>query len=145
MSFVSRLLLGLTSALFGAVMILAAPAIEKAIFVYGFGAFCLAIALACFARGRFAQFLGSIIASVVICTGLWYLGTEILRDQVSSGSRAAPSILNACLFMFVFGVPAARYIFRTRFGLGSDTSFRFMRSARKVREISEEYPDFRKS
>lgn len=141
MGFFLRLLLGLTCALFGAMMILVAPTLEKAIFVYGFGAFCFAITLVCFTRGRVAQFFGSIIGSAVFCVGLWYLGTEIARGQAVSGSRAAPSILNAFMFMFVFGIPAATYVFGARFGLGSDASSRFFEASTEEQEAAEKYPD----
>jgi hypothetical protein len=35
-----------------------------------------------------------------------------------SDSRSEPSVKNACLFLVVFGVPAAVYVIKARFGPG---------------------------
>jgi hypothetical protein len=47
----SRLVLGLFSALFGAVMVVVAPPTDKAVFFYAFGIFCLLISVACVTKG----------------------------------------------------------------------------------------------
>jgi hypothetical protein len=103
------------SAMFGAVMIATTPTGDKAILSYGFGGFCISIALVCFAHGRLARFLGSAIASVVFCAGLAYLADEITGGRIVSNSRSEPSVLNAVMFMLVFGLPAGAYVLKAKF------------------------------
>lgn len=122
MSLVARIILALVSALLGLMMIFIAPPTGKAIFFYGFGAFCISIALVCFTRGRPAQFIGSIIGLVLFCAGLFYLGHEIMGGKFFSGSRSQPSVFNACMFMLVFGLPGGMYAFNARFGLRRDVA-----------------------
>ena len=113
----ARVLLGAVSALFGAVMVFIAPSMEKPIFIYCFGGFCIAIAAACTTTGRVRQFIGSVIGAVMFCVGLWYLGTEVSKGTWVSGSRAGPSALNAVLYLVFIGIPGATYAYRVRFGL----------------------------
>lgn len=117
MSLAARILLALASAVFGLMVILVAPPTGKAIHFYGFGAFCLAITLACIFRGRLRRFFGSVIASVVLCAGVAYLGHEIAGGAWISPSRSQPSVLNAVFFLLFFGLPAGIYLFKARFGL----------------------------
>ena len=122
MSLVARIILALMSALFGVMMIFIAPPTDKAIFFYAFGAFCISIATVCFTRGHLAQFFGSIIGLAVSCTGLFYLGHELMEGKIFSGSRSQPSVFNACMFMLVFGIPGGAYVLNARFGLRRHTT-----------------------
>ena len=71
-------------------------------------AFCFAIAAACVARGRLAQFFGGLIALGVLGAGLAYL--------VDAWRRSNGSLIDAVLFCALFGSMAAKYIEVTRFG-----------------------------
>lgn len=115
-----RLILSFFAALFGVGMVLIAPSAEKPVGHYLFGAFCLAIAVACFVRGRTQRAVGSFIASAVLAVTAWYLITEIFGGVVVSGSRSSPSVVNAVLALVVFGLPAAAYLRQARFGLGAE-------------------------
>jgi len=114
----ARIVLALFAALFGVVMIaIASPETgSKAVFFYGFGALCLAIAVVCVVRGRVRQFIGSVIGLCILVAGVWYLATQLHAGPLVSGSRSQPSVLNAVLFNVVFGLPSIAYIWRTRFG-----------------------------
>lgn len=118
MSFGARLLLGTISLVFGAMMILMASGVEHRWGFYGFGAFCVSIGAACFTTGRVRDLFGSLIASGIVAAGIAYLVAEISSGPPVSGSAAAPSVLNALLFNVVFSLPAAVYLWRTRFGFG---------------------------
>jgi hypothetical protein len=122
LSLFPRLLLALVSTLFGLVMVLVAPPTDKAPFFYAFGVLCLTIAIACVTRGRTRQFAGSVIGSVLLVGSLAYLTYELRRGPVISGSRSEPSVINAGLFFFAFGIPGAAYVLRARFGLSSPKS-----------------------
>jgi hypothetical protein len=63
LSVTARIILASFSALFGAVMFLAAPPTDKAIYFYAFGALCVLICIACLTSGRARQFCGSIIGT----------------------------------------------------------------------------------
>jgi hypothetical protein len=82
--------------------------------------FCLGIAVVCFVRGRIQRVIGSFIASAVLVVTAWYLFTEISNGVVVSGSRSSPSIVNAILALVAFGLPAAAYLRRARFGFGAE-------------------------
>lgn len=114
-----RLILSAFAALFGFTMLLIAPGAEKPVGHYLFGCFCLAIAAVCFTRGRVQAFIGGIIASAVLATTVWYLVSEFTGGPIFSGSRSIPSVMNAVLAMLVFGLPAAAYLRKARFGFGS--------------------------
>jgi hypothetical protein len=112
-----RLLLAAFSTLFGVVMIaIAPPSLEQFMPFYAFGGFCLSIAVACVFRGRIARFFASLVATVVFGAALAYLGSELLGGALISASRSEPSVLNALFFLVVFGLPAAVYVWRARFG-----------------------------
>lgn len=117
---VFRLILSFFAGLFGVVMILIAPSAVKPIGHYLFGAFCLGIAIACFVRGRIQRVIGSFIASAILVVTVWYLFTEISGGVVVSGSRSRPSVINAILALVAFGLPAAVYLRRARFGFGAE-------------------------
>ena len=116
MGLVPRLILAVVAALFGVMMIAIAPPTDKAVFFYGFGTFCVAIAVACVTRGRTAEFFGSFVGLVVFGLGVWYIGSVLLEGELWSGRKSQPSLINALLFMGVFGVPAALYVYHVRFG-----------------------------
>jgi hypothetical protein len=112
----SRFLLGVFSALFGAVMVLVAPPTDKAVFFYAFGIFCLLITVACVTKGAVRQFVGSVIGSVLLMLSGWYLYSEIAGGPFFSGRRSEPSVVNALFFFVAFGIPGAAYAIRTKFG-----------------------------
>ncbi len=120
MSVFPKILLVFFSGLFGVVMVLVAPPTDKAIYFYVFGAFCFAISLVCVTSGRLQEFIGSSIASCVIVVGLLYLGSELLEGPIVSGARSEPSVLNALMFLFVFGYPSFRYVVYAKFGFGKE-------------------------
>lgn len=117
MSLIPRIILAAVAALFGVVMIAIAPPTDKAVFFYGFGAFCLSIAVACISRGRVAEFFGSLVGLGVFGAALWYVGSMMFDGHLWSGRRSEPSLINALLFMGVFGLPGAIYVYHARFGL----------------------------
>ena len=112
----SRILLGLFSALFGAVMVITAPDNDKAILFYVFGGFCFLICFACIVKGKARQFLGSIIGVCLFLVSLGYLIHELVGGQFISGSRSEPSIVNAIAFLIFFGIPGLSYALRAKFG-----------------------------
>lgn len=116
----SRFILGIFSALFGAVMVLIAPPTEKAVFFYAFGIFCFLISVACVTKGRVRQFMGSTIGSILFILSGWYLYSQLAGGQFFSERRSEPSVVNAWLFFAAFGIPGAAYAFKTRFGLLND-------------------------
>ena len=111
-----KILLGFFSGLFGVMMIAIAPTTEQAIFYYLFGGFCLAICLACIFRGRVREFMGSIVGFTVFVTALWYLYSQIVEGPLASGSQSEPSIINAVMFLLVFGLPGLGYVVAAKFG-----------------------------
>ncbi|MCL2872002.1 MAG: hypothetical protein FWF41_03310 [Betaproteobacteria bacterium] len=120
LGFGARLLLAFVTGLFGVVMLLIAltgPPEGKAPHFCVFALLCLAIAVACFTKGRVAQFFGSLIASGVLVVALFYLGHELSEGSFWKGSRSQPSIVNALFFCFLFGIPAAVYLIEAKFGL----------------------------
>jgi hypothetical protein len=114
-----RLILSSFAALFGATMLLIAPGAEKPAAHYLFGDFCLSIAAVCFTRGRVQRFIGSVIALIVVGITVWYLVAELTSGPIISGSSAVSSVLNAVLALLVFGLPAAAYLRKARFGFGT--------------------------
>ena len=120
----ARWVLGLVAALFGFVMIGMAPRASSPLGFVAFGCLCLAIALACCARGRMRQFIGSAIASAILGLCAWYAASEFGSGPLLSSRRSEPSLWNAVLVCVFFGLPSARYLFVARFGLArrSDTS-----------------------
>lgn len=118
MSLLPRLLLAIVAALFGLMMFAIAPPDDKAPFFYAFGAFCLAIAMACICRGRLAAFFASLVALGILVAGAAYFVSMLLDGPFSSGRRSQPSLLNALSFIAVFGLPCAAFLWNGRFGLG---------------------------
>lgn len=118
MSLWARLVIAAGAILLGAMMFLHGTTADsdKSWFSYVFGAFCLFIAAASLLRGRVAQFCGSVVGTGVFVAGVVYLGHELRFGQAVSGSRGEPSIVNACLFLLVFGLPGILYAVQARFG-----------------------------
>lgn len=112
----SRILLGLFSGLFGAVMVITAPDTDKAILFYIFGGFCFLICFTCIVKGKSRQFLGSIIGVCLFFVSLVYLIHETVGGSLISGSRSEPSVINAIAFLIFFGIPGLRYALRAKFG-----------------------------
>lgn len=114
----ARILLGVASVLFGAIMMLFASTSQEPFNAYLFGAVCFTIALACFTRGRVRQFVGSLIGSAMFLAGVFYLVDQISGGRLFSASRAEPSMLNAILYLVFIGLPGAAYVRKARFGFG---------------------------
>lgn len=118
MSLIARLLTAIFAGIFGLMSVAfawqAQP--DKAWMSYLFGAFCFAIALVCFLRGRAASFVGGLIATGIVCTGLAYLVSELIHGTIFTSRRSDSSIVNAVLFLIMFGLPAAKYVLATKFG-----------------------------
>lgn len=114
----ARIVIAVFAALFGIVMILIASpeSGSKAAFFYGFGAFCLCIAIACITRGRVRRFIGSLIGSTIFLAGLAYLAAEVADGVFWSSRRSDPSAYKAVLYLLFIGLPGALYAYRTRFG-----------------------------
>ena len=114
----ARICLGSFAAVIGAMMILIAgpESGSKAAFFYGFGAFCLCIAVACVSTGRARQFVGSVIGTLVFLAGVAYLFAQIGDGVFWSSRRSEPSAFMAVLYLLFIGIPGAAYAFRTRFG-----------------------------
>ena len=112
----ARLILGASALPFGSVMFLVAPSGPKAIYFYGFAGFCLLITVACATRGRTRQFVGSAIGTLLFGATAMFLGNEISTGDRFFSGRSQPSVWNAALCLFFFGVPGAAYALRVRFG-----------------------------
>ena len=118
---VPRIILAVFAGIFAAVMLLTAPDDGKAIYFYLFGGLCTVIALACIFRGRVRQFFGSIIGVAVFALAIWYLWGGAKTGSFVSHGPGDPSLLQAILFAFAFGLPGIGYAVKTRFGFrGTD-------------------------
>ncbi len=91
---------------------------DKAWLSYFLGAFCVLVAMAGLLKGRAARFCGSVVGLSVFAFGLLYLANELLSGPFFSDSRSKPSVLNAIMFMLVFGVPGLVYAIKAKFGFG---------------------------
>jgi len=118
MSLGARITIAVFAALFGVAMAAVAPPTEKAVLFYAFAAFCLAIAVACLAPGRIAQFFGSLVATGILAVGAMYFVSMLLGGgPLFTGRRSDQSLVNSVLFLGVFGLPSAAYLWHSRFGL----------------------------
>ena len=94
-----------------------APPTEKAPFFYAFAAFCFSVSIACLTPGRIAQFFGSVVASGVILAGIGYFVSMLFDGPLYTGRRSDESLVNSILFLGVFGLPSATYLWHAQFGL----------------------------
>lgn len=124
MSLGARVVIALFAALFGLLMAAVAPPTEKAPLFYAFAAFCLAIAVACLAPGRIAQFFGSIVAAGILVVGTSYFISMLLDGPLFTGRRSDQSLVNSLLFLGVFCTPSAIYLWHARFGFSGKSSAR---------------------
>jgi hypothetical protein len=124
MSLGARIVIALFTALFGVLMATVAPPTEKAPLFYAFAAFCLAIAVACLAPGRIAQFFGSVVAAGILVVGASYFVSMLLGGPLFTGRRSDQSLVNSLLFLGVFCTPSALYLWHARFGFPSKSSVR---------------------
>jgi hypothetical protein len=113
----ARAFLGIIALLLGALMAAVAPDDDKRVFFYGFTVFCTLMAAVCFTQGRARQFFGSVFGSSVFLIGVWYLATQLQSGPLYSGARSQPSVVNAVLFLVIFGIPGIVYAWRARFGV----------------------------
>ena len=109
MSLPSRILLAFVAGLSGAVMILAAPPSDQALYFYMFAGFCFLISIACITRGRIRRFVIGMIGTALFGVSVWYLYVEIITGPLNSGARSQPSIVNAVLVLIALGVPGLAY------------------------------------
>ena len=116
MSLVARILIGVICLLVAGLMVIIAPDDENRIGFYGIAAFAVAAGAFCFASARLKDFLGSCVGVAAFVAGLWYLAGQLDSGEVYSGSRSRPSIINAVLFLVVFGLPGLLFALKTRFG-----------------------------
>lgn len=116
MSLGARILLGLIVLLVGALMVLIAPNDENRIGFYGIAAFTASASIFFLATGRFRDFFGSCVGLALFAAGLWYLVGQLDAGTLYSGSHGRPSIVNAILFNFLFGVPGILFAMKVRFG-----------------------------
>ncbi len=114
---IARGILGLGSGLMGVIMIGVRPGTEKDVLFFAMGAFFLAIAVACFTRGRVRQFFGSFIGLSLFGLSLAYLYWGFTSHAALESNRSTPSLLNSVLFLVAFGIPGIRYVVRARFGI----------------------------
>jgi hypothetical protein len=120
-SLVSRIILGLFSAIFAVILFANASTSERPLAVSIGGIFCICITVTCFTKGRIRQFVGSLIGTAIVAMALEYLYSELFSGQIYSGRRSSPSLVNSIGFLVVFGVPAALYVNRARFGFRRPT------------------------
>ena len=97
-------------------MFLVAPPTEKAMFLYGFGGFCLAIAVACVVKGRLRRFWGSVVGVATFAIALWYIFSQVTGGADLFGPKNEANVLNSFLFMIFFGMPGLTYALTARFG-----------------------------
>lgn len=120
MSLTARIILAAFAVLFGVIMFATATATKLPLLSHAIGVFCIAIALVCFLSGRPARFVGSLIATSILGLSICYLAGQVINGVWSSGARNKPSILNAAMFLVLFGLPALRYVIHARFGFGEE-------------------------
>jgi len=114
----TRFLLGFISGLFGIVLIwleyLSANS-QNPYGMYAFGIFCLCISLACITKGIVRKTIGRLIGATVFVLSLWFLYSMVISGVNKSGSPSEPSIINAILFFFAFGLPGFWYAVFAKF------------------------------
>src|ERR1700727_1856993 len=106
LSRVSRILLSFFSGLAGLVMVVTAPATDKALGFYLVALICLLLCIACIGHTRARHLLGSCVGTVLFAASLWYGYARFGR----------PEFFNALVFFVVFGLPGVAYAFGTCFG-----------------------------
>jgi hypothetical protein len=119
----SRMVLGFVAAVFGAVMIITAPPIEKAAGFYLIALFCLLIWIACIGNARVRHFIGSVVGVVLVAGSLWYVIEVVTSGQFAS-YFGPPSLLNALALLLVLGFPGFLYVAVARFGIRRPTGNR---------------------
>jgi hypothetical protein len=113
----SRVLLGLVAGIFGLVMVLIASEMPKPLSIYGFGSFCIVIALMCVFTGKLRNYMGRAIGFIVFLIATYFLANVISGGKLLSSSKAEPSMLNAILFFLAFGVPGIWFAIKGKFPL----------------------------
>jgi hypothetical protein len=111
----SRILLGSITGLFGIVMILIAPEMNKPNGIYMFGAFCLIIFVMCITTGKIRNYLGRVIGLIAFGLSVWYFIGQLGHGDFLSDKRSEPSIINAILFFFAFGLPGIWFAIKGKF------------------------------
>ncbi len=112
--------IALFAALSGVIMVLHGSRADPAATwpSYALGLFCWTISAANLLPGRAGQFFGSIVGLCVFLAGLAYVGLQLRASPLVTPGHNDPSLLKACVFLLMFGVPGALYVVVARFGLG---------------------------
>jgi len=116
LSLPARFILGSVSAIFGIGMIMLPISVETAFYSNAFGIFFLIISLACFTKGKFRQFVGSLMGCSLFLISILYLYSEIATGPLFFERRSEPSVLNAVCFLVAFGIPGISYAAKVQFG-----------------------------
>ena len=120
----TRFLLGLVSGFFGVVLIwleYLSKNSQSPYGMYAFGIFCLSISLACITKGIVRKTIGRVIGVTVFVLSGWYLYSMVSAGVASTGSRSEPSIINAILFFFAFGLPGIWYAIFAKFPVNKES------------------------
>jgi hypothetical protein len=64
----------------------------------------------------------SVVAASVLVMGISYFGAMVSGGPAATGRRSDQSFVNAVMFLVVFGVPSAVYLWRVRFGFACTPS-----------------------
>lgn len=83
--------------------------------------FTLAIAMACFTKGKSQKFYGSLIALAILIISFSCIYSCLIDGPVVSESRSKPSLVNSLCAFALFGAPSAIYLYKAKFGLSSNT------------------------
>jgi hypothetical protein len=103
----SRILLSFFSGLAGLIMVVTAPATEKALGFYLVALICLLLCIACIGHTRIRQLLGSCVGTGLFAASLWY-GYPRLGH---------PEFFTALVLFVIIGIPGAAYAVLTGFGV----------------------------
>ena len=114
----ARFIVAIVSILSASVMMFSAGESLRPWLSYLVAIFFFSIGLASLSRGRVARAAGSIVAIGVVVAGAAHLVSTLVNGEYRSGSRSEPSVVNAVLFLIVYGVPALAYLVYGRFTFG---------------------------
>ncbi|MCU7877699.1 MAG: hypothetical protein KZQ84_13025 [Candidatus Thiodiazotropha sp. (ex Lucinoma borealis)] len=112
----TRWLLGIVTGLFGVMLVLIAPEMTRPFAIYAFGGFfCLTITVMCVTTGKVRNILGRLIGFFVFLLSAFLFIYELLEGKLISGNKSEPSVLNAILFFFAFGLPGIWFAVKGKF------------------------------
>jgi hypothetical protein len=111
----SRTVLGFVSAMFGVVMVVAAPPTDKAFGFYLIALFFFLICVSCIGNARVRHVIGSVVGLGLIATSLWYV-FEVVTNGPNAARIGRPSLMNAFALFLFLGIPGLMYVAAARFG-----------------------------